>query len=164
MNEVYRRQALVVGALIAMFSLPCLGADRPPGHEQPAASLAAGVEKAPAAAQGDFPVGTFSPRPGPQLAPLGQVEITKKGAEYFLRFRMANRWEESLVKPMNMAELKGALGQEPASVNARGLSNGSVAFVLVRPNTKIRAHTISTGIVLISPFLGPSGTAELARN
>jgi len=110
-----------------------------------------------------FPTGTFSPRPGPQQAPLGQVELTNKGENYFLRFQMANKWEEVRVQPMKASELQGAIGQDPVPVSARGLSTGTIAFILVKPNTQIRGHTISTGIVLVSPFLGPGGTAELAK-
>jgi hypothetical protein len=42
----------------------------------------------------NFPTGTFSPRPGPHRAPLGQVELTKKGENYFLRFQMAKQMGE----------------------------------------------------------------------
>ena len=113
----------------------------------------------------DFQTGTFTPKPGPQKAPLGQVELSKKDGQYFLRFQMANKWKEvGVIKPMKPAELRNAISQDPEPVNARALNNGAVAFVLIAPNTKIRGHTISTGIVLISPFFGPGGTAELTKN
>ena len=77
---------------------------------------------------------------------------------------MANRWQEiGQVQPMNITDLSKAIGQNPTGVNARGLSNGFVAFVTLKANTKIRGYTISTGIVLISPVLGPGGIAELAK-
>lgn len=112
----------------------------------------------------DFPTGTFVSKPGAQRAPLGQVELAKRDGQYFLRMQMANKWQEvGRVEPMTLSELQGAIGQDPAPVKAHGLRTATVAFVVLEPNTKIRGHTISTGIVLISPALGSGGTAELAK-
>ncbi|MCP5557740.1 MAG: hypothetical protein H7A55_08300 [Verrucomicrobiaceae bacterium] len=112
----------------------------------------------------DFAVGAYSPKPGPQQAPLGQVELSKKEGNYYLRFQMAGQWQDvGLMKPMTDVELKGALGLDPSSVAANGLSNGFVAFISITPKTKIRGHSIQSGIVLISPAFGPSGTAELEK-
>jgi hypothetical protein len=48
---------------------------------------------------------------------------------------------------MKTSELQGAIGQDPVPVRARGLSTETIALILIKPNTKIRGHTISTGIV-----------------
>ena len=112
----------------------------------------------------EFFAGTYNPIKGPQQAPLGQVELTKKGDDFFLRFKMANKWEDvGQVKVMAASELNGAIGQQPETANAKGLSNGFVAFVIIKPNSKIRGYSISTGIALISPAFGPGGLAVLEK-
>ena len=87
----------------------------------------------------EFIAGTYYPIKGPQQAPLGQVELTKKGDDFYLKFKMANEWQDvGRVKLMETSELVGAIGQQPETANAKGLSNGFVAFIIINPKSKIR--------------------------
>jgi hypothetical protein len=112
----------------------------------------------------EFITGTYYPIKGPHQAPLGQVELTKNGDDFSLKFKMANQWEDvGYVKLMEASELEGAIGKQPELANAKGLSNGFVAFIIINPNSKIRGYSISTGIALISLAFGPGGLAILEK-